>query len=272
MQRGPLPSPARGSPPRCGEPSRRKHPERGGTTSESGPDHPAGPDRAARRAGQRRRDGRVPRAQRRLDVQPDHGEQSYKGSNRLEGRRRSSRAATPGSAGPWRWRSRVRAPTSSSRTWSRRRRTPRRPFDSIEDAGPQGGLRARKTCAKRPSAGRSSTRRCASSADLRAGQQRRVPDVSGRRDRRDHHGAVRPGDEDQRVRPVLVDQGRRPAHAARARRSSRRRRCRRSPSPHLLDYATSKAAIINFTKGLAADLVEKGIRVNSVARVRCGRR
>ncbi len=38
-----------------------------------------------------------------------------------------------------------------------------------------------------------------------------------------------------------------------------------SPSPHLLDYATSKAAIVNFTKGLAADVVEKGIRVNSVA-------
>ena len=31
------------------------------------------------------------------------------------------------------------------------------------------------------------------------------------------------------------------------------------------DYATSKAAIVNFTKGLAGDLVEKGIRVNSVA-------
>ncbi|MDT7711517.1 MAG: hypothetical protein QOG46_206 [Pseudonocardiales bacterium] len=38
-----------------------------------------------------------------------------------------------------------------------------------------------------------------------------------------------------------------------------------SPSPNLLDYATSKAAIVNFTKGLALDLVEKGIRVNSVA-------
>jgi NAD(P)-dependent dehydrogenase (short-subunit alcohol dehydrogenase family) len=38
-----------------------------------------------------------------------------------------------------------------------------------------------------------------------------------------------------------------------------------TPSPHLLDYATSKAAIVNFTKGLAADLVKKGIRVNSVA-------
>jgi hypothetical protein len=38
-----------------------------------------------------------------------------------------------------------------------------------------------------------------------------------------------------------------------------------SPSPHLLDYATSKAAIVNFTKGLAAQLVDRGIRVNSVA-------
>ena len=38
-----------------------------------------------------------------------------------------------------------------------------------------------------------------------------------------------------------------------------------SPSPHLLDYATSRAAIVNFTKRLASDLSEKGIRVNSVA-------
>jgi NAD(P)-dependent dehydrogenase (short-subunit alcohol dehydrogenase family) len=38
-----------------------------------------------------------------------------------------------------------------------------------------------------------------------------------------------------------------------------------SPSPHLLDYATSKAAIVNFTKGLATELVSHGIRVNSVA-------
>jgi NAD(P)-dependent dehydrogenase (short-subunit alcohol dehydrogenase family) len=38
-----------------------------------------------------------------------------------------------------------------------------------------------------------------------------------------------------------------------------------SPSPHLLDYATSKAAIVNFTKGLAAQLVQHGVRVNSVA-------
>lgn len=38
-----------------------------------------------------------------------------------------------------------------------------------------------------------------------------------------------------------------------------------NPSPHLLDYATSKGAIVTFTKGLAAQLVDKGVRVNSVA-------
>lgn len=37
------------------------------------------------------------------------------------------------------------------------------------------------------------------------------------------------------------------------------------PSPELMDYAASKAAIVNFTKALSADLISKGIRVNSVA-------
>ena len=37
------------------------------------------------------------------------------------------------------------------------------------------------------------------------------------------------------------------------------------PSPQLLDYAMTKAGIINFTQGLALMLAERGIRVNSVA-------
>jgi NAD(P)-dependent dehydrogenase (short-subunit alcohol dehydrogenase family) len=37
------------------------------------------------------------------------------------------------------------------------------------------------------------------------------------------------------------------------------------PSPHLLDYAMTKGAIVNFTKGLGQQLVDRGIRVNSVA-------
>ena len=37
------------------------------------------------------------------------------------------------------------------------------------------------------------------------------------------------------------------------------------PSAEILDYATTKAAIVGFTKGLADTLLEKGIRVNCVA-------
>lgn len=37
------------------------------------------------------------------------------------------------------------------------------------------------------------------------------------------------------------------------------------PSPVLIDYAMTKAAINNFTKGLAQQLAERGIRVNAVA-------
>lgn len=37
------------------------------------------------------------------------------------------------------------------------------------------------------------------------------------------------------------------------------------PSPHLLDYASTKAAILNFTRGLGKQIAEKGIRVNCVA-------
>ena len=38
-----------------------------------------------------------------------------------------------------------------------------------------------------------------------------------------------------------------------------------NPSPGLLDYAATKAAINNFSKGLAQQLASKGIRVNAVA-------
>ena len=38
-----------------------------------------------------------------------------------------------------------------------------------------------------------------------------------------------------------------------------------NPSPGLLDYAATKAAINNFSKGLAQQLAPKGIRVNAVA-------
>lgn len=37
------------------------------------------------------------------------------------------------------------------------------------------------------------------------------------------------------------------------------------PSPHLMDYAGTKAAIVNFTRALAKELAPKKIRVNAVA-------
>ena len=37
------------------------------------------------------------------------------------------------------------------------------------------------------------------------------------------------------------------------------------PSPNILDYATTKGAIVAFTKGLSQELVSRGIRVNAVA-------
>lgn len=37
------------------------------------------------------------------------------------------------------------------------------------------------------------------------------------------------------------------------------------PSPGLLAYAATKAAIVNFTKALAGDAIKRGIRVNAVA-------
>ena len=37
------------------------------------------------------------------------------------------------------------------------------------------------------------------------------------------------------------------------------------PSPQLLDYASTKAAIVAFTKALAGQVIKDGIRVNAVA-------
>lgn len=37
------------------------------------------------------------------------------------------------------------------------------------------------------------------------------------------------------------------------------------PAPTLLAYAATKGAIVTFTKGLAQDLIKRGIRVNAVA-------
>ena len=38
-----------------------------------------------------------------------------------------------------------------------------------------------------------------------------------------------------------------------------------NPGEELIDYASTKAAILNLTKGMATQLAKKGIRVNAVA-------
>ncbi len=38
-----------------------------------------------------------------------------------------------------------------------------------------------------------------------------------------------------------------------------------TPNPAIIDYASTKGAIVTFTKGLAQELIERGIRVNCVA-------
>ena len=57
-----------------------------------------------------------------------------------------------------------------------------------------------------------------------------------------------------------------PAESSSVREVSHIRRKAYKPSAPILDYATTKGAIVAFTKGLAQELIEqRGIRVNCVA-------
>ncbi len=73
------------------------------------------------------------------NVPADHGEDTYRGSGRLEGGRRSSPAGTPASAPPSRSRTHGRAPTSRSPTCPRRRRTRSASSDSSRPPADGGG-------------------------------------------------------------------------------------------------------------------------------------
>ncbi len=43
-------------------------------------------------------------------------------------------------------------------------------------------------------------------------------------------------------------------------------------NPKLLDYSSTKGALLSFTRALSQNLAEAGIRVNAVARAQSGRR
>jgi NAD(P)-dependent dehydrogenase (short-subunit alcohol dehydrogenase family) len=45
----------------------------------------------------------------------------------------------------------------------------------------------------------------------------------------------------------------------------------RRGSPHLIDHASTKSAIVSITRSLAQHLKERKVRVNAVRRVRSGR-
>ena len=188
-----------------------------------------------------------------MDEQPDHGEDTYRGSGRLErqegGHHRRRLRHRPGRRARVRPRGRRRADHLPAR---RRRTTPRRPprwcaRPAARRSRCRGDIREERTAAT-SSTGRSTRAR----RHRHPGQQRRLPDVAGRRHRRHHHRAVRPGHQDQPLRHVLALQGGRAAHGAGRDDHqhvvgpglpTRRRTCSTTPPP--------RPAIVNFTKGLA---------------------
>ena len=202
-----------------------------------------------------------------MDPAPDHGESSYVGPRspdrapRADHRRRL-RASGARSPSP----TPARAPTSPSSTSPRSSRTPTRPRAGCEQAG--------RTCVLDPD--RPDRRAARARAPCRAGghrarrprhpgEQRRVPDGAPGVDRGHHVGGPRPDVQDEPLRAVL-------GHADRPGAPGRGRVILNNssiqayqPSETLLDYASTKAAINNFTVNLAAELGSRGIRVNAVA-------
>ena len=75
----------------------------------------------------------------------------------------------------------------------------------------------------------------------------------------------RPHDPDEPVRDVLDHARRAAAPAAGATIINSTSVQGYNPSPMIINYASTKFAIIGFTKALAADLAPRGIRVNAVA-------
>ena len=132
--------------------------------------------------------------------------------------------------------------------------------------------------AARPSGARRHPRRGASARQIidtavararrprHPGQQRGLPDGPAGRHRRHHHRAVRPGDEDQPVRDVLAVQEGACRTWSRAPTIINTSSVQASsPSPELLDYATTQGRHPQLHQGAGPDLAEQGIRVNAVA-------
>ena len=202
-----------------------------------------------------------------MDPQPDHGEESYKGSGRLEGKKARDHGRRqrdrPGGRDRVRARGRGRADRATRRGRGRAARPragsrqPGRkavllPGDIAERAHCRGAGRARRSTDVRP--------------HRHPRQQRRLPDEPTRRWRR---SATRSGShtfDTNITRDVPYRQGGAAAHAAgRVDHQHRLGQRRHAEARRCCAYATTKGAIQNFTGGLAQLLAEKGIRANCVA-------
>ena len=199
-----------------------------------------------------------------MDLHPDHGEESYRGSGKLTGKRA---LITGGDSGIGRAVAIAFAREGADVLISyldEEETTPRRP----------AGWSRRRVAARSPYRATSGeenhcqklvNQRCRELGGLDILVNNAAYQMAQEGHREHHHRAVRPGDEDQRVRDVLAVQGRDAAHGAGSGDHQHLLDPGLPAVAELLDYATTKAAILNFTKALAQELAEKGIRVNAVA-------
>ena len=199
-----------------------------------------------------------------MQPRPDHGEESYVGHGRLEGRRA---IVTGADSGIGRAAAIAFAREGADVVLSyleSEQADADEVITLVEKAGQRaiavpGDLSTEAGNTTLVATGRRGARR-----HRHRGIGGRAPAV-GRRHRRAVDRAVRPDVPDQRLWPLLALQGGPAAPGGRRQHHHHVLGAGLHPSPHLLDYAGTKAAINAFSKGLAQQVAERGIRVNVVA-------
>ncbi len=199
-----------------------------------------------------------------MTPRPDHGEASYKGSGRLQGRKA---LITGGDSGMGRAAAIAYAREGADvaiNYFPSEEPDAREVIALIKAEGRKGiaipgDLRERVLL---PGSRRQSRLRPRRSRHRRL--KRRPPALRSPHRRHDHR-TLRLDHEDQHLRTLLDHQGRPPPHARRLHHHRHHLRAGLRSLPDLYDYAQTKAATMNFVKSLAKQLGPKGIRVNGVA-------